>query len=262
MKTHTPATLGHSDPSWRVPLDLPTEAMSPELVSAGDIVYTRRAKGYQRLTALAGDTWRHVGVVATIGGFPWLIDMGHGGYGARPFTTVLKAYDTIAVQRLDACGRYCDHRLVNDVALQMNFPKDFYTTIEQGLIGLGSLLRLQQLRRRALLRTVDRQVRRALPRREGLGERAVCTTPVARALSQLCDRHDIQIDVSATKGAVAHEGRAIETDIRFAMPDDLWRALQRTSSGYWVKRNNHVDVTKTASGVDIDLTVERKGVPA
>lgn len=256
MTTGT-TTFGHADPSWRVPLALPTKWLAPNMIAAGDIVYMRRPGGYQQLTGLAGDTFRHVGVIATIAGFPWLIDMGHGGYGARPFTTVLNAYDTIAIQRIPPCQSYCNHNLLNHVAMQMNFPKDFYSRSELAAIGLNSVLRLPTFTGRVGVEAAEELLRSKLRRRQGLAERAVCTTPVARALDQLCDQHDVDLDALSEKRSTANSTMANSESVIFAMPDDVWRALGDATTSYWVKKDGHL------SHVDIDLTADtREGATA
>lgn len=256
MNNSSTTTFGHSDPSWRVELDLPAESISPEMVKAGDIVFTRRPKGYQRLAAVAGDTWRHVGIIGTIAGFPWIIEVGPHGYMGRPFTSVIECYDTIAIQRLLPCKHHCSQHLLNHVAYQMNFPKTFHTKTELGSIGLSSLLRLRWFQT-PMWKTASALVQRFLSNREGLNDRATCATPLADVLREVCDDHAVCIDLLGPKDAAPDPRMHAAGLVNLAMPDDIWRSLQKTSTSRWVKKDEITFVTEP------DLTIDlRKEVTA
>lgn len=230
-------SFAHGDPLWRVPITLPANALEPDQITLGDVVYLRKPKGYQRLVTIAGDTWRHIGVIAPLDNSPWLIDMGQGGYAARPFSTVLEQYDTLAVQRIRPCESGCPDRLWRDVASQMRTPTDFYEPLEQTLFGAATTLRLPFFRRHGSFRRVEQYARSALQSRSGLDRRRVCTTPIVHALTRLCEQHSVTPDVTSTKAAPARS--ADDSAHRFAMPDGLWRALTPIADSFWLKKDGN-----------------------
>ncbi len=228
-------SFAHGDSPWRVPIALPTDALDPAQIALGDVVYLRKPKGYQRLAAIAGDTWRHIGLIAPLGDIPWLIDMGQGGFAARPFSTVLDQYDTLAAQRLRPCDSGCPDRLWRDAAAQMRTPTGFYEPLEQALFGAATTLRLPFFRRHGPFRRVEQHARSALQSRSGLDRRGVCTTPIVDALTRLCEQHSVMTDTTSTKTTPA--GSTDDSAHRFAMPDDLWRALAPISDSFWLKKD-------------------------
>lgn len=245
----TQANFMHSDPSWRVPLELPDGFLPVDDVRAGDVVYTRRPKGYQRLAAVAGDTWRHVGLCVTIAGFPWLVEMGPVGFQARPMTTIFDSYDTVAVQRLRPCAFGCRAAFVNNVCARMQRPTGFHTRVELAGIGLSSLLRLARPGS-----PVAERMRHRLLGRSGFASRAICSTPIVEALSALCERHHVVLDTTSDK----HESPSIArpTMAALAMPDDIWRALQSAATPFWVRK----DEAAPATPVPADSSLWREEV--
>ncbi len=234
----TSANFMHSDPPWRVPLEMPHRYLPVDRVQAGDVVYTRRPKGYQRLAAIAGDTWRHVGLCVTIAGFPWLVEMGPGGFQARPMTTILRAYDTVAVQRFKPCSLGCRTAFVNTVCARMQRPTSFHTRTELAGIGLASLGRLARSGSMA-----TRWLRHHLVARDGFDDRAICSTPIVDALASLCPGHDVVLDVTSAKGSSPRlDDRSLS---QLAMPDDVWRALQPTTEPFWIKKDEVVPAAWT-----------------
>lgn len=232
------ANFMHSDPPWRVPLEMPQTYLPIDRVQAGDVVYTRRPKGYQRLAAVAGDTWRHVGLCVTIAGFPWLVEMGPGGFQARPMTTILRAYDTVAVQRLTPCALGCRTAFVNTVCARMQRPTSFHTRLELAGIGLSSLGRL--VRSGSM---INQRLRRRLVARDGFARRAICSTPIVDALNSLCSGHAVVLDVTSEKASSPRvESHSLS---KLAMPDDVWRALQPTTEPFWIKKDEVVPEART-----------------
>lgn len=211
-------------------MEMPGTFLPVHELQAGDIVYTRRPKGYQRLAAVAGDTWRHVGLCVTIAGFPWLAEMGPGGFQARPMTTVMKAYDTVALQRLGSCSGGCRTAFVNQVCARMQRPADFHSRVELAGIGLVSLARLGRRSARVAV-----SLRTRLVGRDGFASRAICSTPLADALAGLCPHHRAVLDVTSHK----HDGpqRPQPELAQLAMPDDIWRALQDTTASFWLRKD-------------------------
>jgi len=234
------ATFGHSDPSWRVGLALPETFVTPDFVATGDIVFTRRPNGYQRLAAVAGDTWRHVGVIAMVAGHPWMLEMGPHGYQARPLSTVVDMYDTVAIQRLTPCRNRCDHQLLSHIALQMDSPRDFHTRIELGTIGLCSLFRLRVFRTRRPFQRATKLLRSLLDGRHGFEDRGICSTPLATSLEMVCDAHQVQLDVLGEKERGPDPELRGTGPVNLAMPDDIWRALQSSTDSFWIKHDDRL----------------------
>lgn len=248
---HT-VSFQHSDPRWRVPLEFPAVFVRPHDVRAGDLVYTRRPKGYQRLAAVAGDTWRHISIAAIVAGYPWVLELGPHGYQGRPLTTVVEMYDTVAVQRLASCPNWCSGEFLNAVASQMNKPTAFHGRIELGSIGLLSLGRMAAETGR--IANARRILGQWLLSRDGFGERGICTSPIAKNLERLCAHHKVLLDVWTSK-ANAPRMRSPKTLSGLAMPDDVWRSLQATSEHFWVKKDG------SAIRDEIDLTHTREEDP-
>jgi len=263
MTAPTRATFGHSDPSWRVELSLPDSFVTHEHVEAGDIIFARRPRGYQRLAAVAGDTWRHVGVVAMMAGNPWMLEMTPFGYSARPLTSVLEMYDSVALQRLPPCQKQCNRHLVPHIALQMNVPTHFHNRIELGTIGLSSLLRLRAFHALPFFRRLGQLLREFLDSRSGVQERAICSTPLANSLRYMCNDHRVALDVLGQK----EDGPHIELHgmgaPSLAMPDDIWRALQSTTPSYWLKCDHLIPEVDMTQPIELRETAKlREEVPA
>lgn len=238
---------------WRVALELPRSVSCHESILPGDIIYLRRPRKYQWVAALMGDTWRHIGVATKVHGFTWMVEMNPFGFYGRPLESVVAMYDTVAVQRLAPCSHGCAESIAHRIISDMNAPVAFHTKPELVAIGLFSFSRL--------FRWVDRQDRlrsalwKRVSRRRGFAERAVCSTPIARVVHDLCDQHEVVLDVSSHKRGPQQQPCAT-TDIQAVVPDDIWRALTPKTRSFWVKKDGRF------SGIDevLDLTAEEKGV--
>jgi len=234
---HNTGSFQHSDPAWRAPIELPDSFLSPSDIRPGDIIYTRRAKGYQRLTALAGDTWRHIGLATSISGCTWMAAMTPDGNAAHPLPSFLSRYDTIAVQRLTPCDEECALQLHHDVIADMNLPAAFHSKPELASIGLLSLGRLAKTPRRferTRVRLIDH-----LLNRPGFGTRSICTTPIARNLWRLCPDHRVRLDVSSSKHKRATDQSPI-AHLQLALPDDVWRAMCPHTESFWIKKDDEL----------------------
>lgn len=247
---HAPVSFQHSDPVWRVPISLPQTGLAPGDIRPGDLIYTRRAKGYQRLTALAGDTWRHVGVAVTIAGFTWMAAMTPAGNAAHPLSSALDRYDTIAIQRLTPCARRCNIAFLNKVIADMNAPTAFHDRTELASIGLLSLSRLDRTGER--FEKIRYRMAKRLLERSGFEDRSICTTLIARNLDLLCDQHQPVLDTWSPKHN-SPRFHAPASHHQMALPDDLWRALAAHTDTFWVKKDGEFPV--------IDLTHEQEGEP-
>lgn len=242
----------HSDPSWRVRIELPDATRVVADVLPGDLIYTRRPGGYQRLVAAAGDTWRHVGLAAVVAGVIWIIEVGPHGYQGRPLSTAMRTYDSVAVQRLRPCSDRCDLLLSHIVGLRMNSPTDFHSRSELAAIGLLSFTRqfttlwrpCRALRTHFYLRLLGR---------EGFDTRSICSTPIAKALEALCDQHQVSVDLCSPKREKATS--RCKGAVQLAMPDDIWRALEGTAEQFWLKKDGQDTITEI-----IDLRPDREEV--
>ena len=251
---HPAVSFQHSDPPWRVPIGLPIRSAAPHDVESGDIIYTRRPKGYQRLGAVAGDTWRHMGVATMVAGSLWVLEMAPTGYSARPLTSIISIYDTVALQRLEPCTTQCRARLLNRIAADMNTPTQFHTKTELASIGLLSLSRI--LPRRSMLEACRTRLASLLGSRREFRTRSICSTPVARNLGQLCEQHRAVLDVWSPK-IVSPRQATPHRHHQLALPDDVWRALQAATTSYWLKKDGMAGARVTST-FDLQKQTERR----
>jgi hypothetical protein len=184
-----------------------------------------------------------------LGRFPWLAEMGPGGFQARPMTTVFKAYDTVAVQRFHPCEHRCRAAFATGVCDRMQRPADFHSRTELAGIGLASLSRL-----RSASSNIGDVLRRRLTDRSEFNSRAICSTPLADSLQLLCAQHRVVLDVTSDK-RVSPDVPAVGMT-NMAMPDDVWRALQNVATPFWIRKDSNAVVSETQ-----DLTSATKEVP-
>ncbi len=241
----------HADPPWRVPHQLPTSFAHHESVRPGDIIYLRRPRKFQWVAYLMGDTWRHIGVATIVHGDTWMVEMNPFGFYGRPLSAVIDMYDTVAVQQITPCQHASEVPLDLRIIADMRRPTTFHTKPEMVAIGVFGWLRLFHLGpRRENLR---QRLWNLVVNREGFKSRAVCSTPVARAVKNLCRCHPIVLDAWSYKRG-AQRQQTLEDHLYAAVPDDVWRALEPLATSFWLKKDG---VFPNSDHV-IDLSSSRK----
>lgn len=191
----------------------------------GDLLFLRSRGRVQRLADLAGDTFRHCGIVDFIDGRAWLLEAGLNGHRARPMATILATYDEVQINRSSPCEVECGNTVVGRAHELTETPVEYFSTPDLGLVGMISLARHYASDTSRLAGWARAFAACRLDRAGPGRERSICAGFVAEALQAACPDHRPHIDLRQPKTTPPAEPTGHLVDLRYAMPDDIWRGL-------------------------------------
>lgn len=199
----------------------------------GDLLFARRPGGIQVLIDIAGDRFRHVGILERHGGRSTVLEVGRPGYRTRELGEFVDAYETIAVARLSTNDCRCSSLIVEDARRLMKGPPCTYVSRKLlAFAGLVSLVRGQSLCEFSY--PVACWVMRCI-QPDTMVLQHSCATFIVRAFEEICPHHTLDIDLSVAKTVQdRHQHQFGELASLVALPDDIWRS-SALAQRFWLK---------------------------